>query len=1234
MDDILSFPQGVRIAPTKLASCARDENDEFSKKTNTDLAAGYYVSETGEVIFATGANENTLIHHKNYTEFPKPIILNDFTLSNIDLQNRGLLFKKENDPNLWWRTENTEYNITAGIQYDRIVDPEISNIEEPEILTSKLSHNGVIKLEVTDKEIITTNPLFIPHGNFSHPNIKLSESNGIYSTDNSVIIKSGNMPVFNINNSKIKSEVIIDCPSINIGNYAIYCDKNTRTYSSNNTHLMQDAHLMQDTMYISLDGNPKIKISDKETKISTDLSIEGNLSLRNSKIIDADHALQLEHNGINIATFDTTGLKTDGIKTNIINVNKILFSNSDINMRVDSSDLHINAKNTQFTGSINTSTIKMSDGVLFSKSDGCLYWQNAFGETNIIQDLIEKSNVYTYTKDSYTFKDAPDTGMFLEESKKLTLSIDQNPAVIIDANECLIKTSKFSLASTKSNGKLSLYEKNKDLVCILEDGNEYNLTNPLQRYPILIPDKKSIDFAGLQITSLNKSIDIAQTLKIIPNQVSINGVINLYNESGKSKLFMKNNQLLCEINDTSYILNNTNYYAVPSNNLQKPEYSFRNDEDTGMSKIEDNTIGFITGGHLSAIMSPDQIITLKPLVFKDINVNIIPAESDGYLYKKEGKLIWQTQSDELNLTEPRYPFKAPNGNIQDPSYGFQSEGGLYKSFNGIGISDGTNLIANFNQRELTISGGIKMSNSILSAKDDTLLWNSIPISNPYRETIQYPYTGIIKPGDIVSFDLNEQGSVQKCVGGKISKLSDGYMQRDTYYIFDYSNDKYIAVSTSIPAPVPISVSESIQTSIPNNLINVNINLTSKQNNYAEKSYSFNEECKTINYHNLLRIGNNIYALVYGETNTINVALGNNTGTNTSTGTDIRINNYYICKLINIFDKNPIVEKISFSTSELCDKVVMHYDTLSKFIVFIGHNSTNQKFIIRTIDMQTNSVSDENILPSDIIISDITKQMNIVSVPGGTYIVSYGHIKFLFIISANTVIFGESFVDYESFDCVDMIYDFNKGVVLSLEKMISGTSYVQSLEILGTKIQKITSRGFNNDDIQPYSISYNNITATYSILYATGITKDIKDIYVQMFEFDGDCINYKLRYRDYDSTFDRLIKNVKIYEIPGTKFLTYKYGIKSLLFEIDYKGSPDSHLGIVNKVYNDENIDICQITIRGHIYYNLRPLPTQWLGKKIYITNPDLSYPENLSINKSYGIFFGTCLDMNRILVGL
>lgn len=322
-----------------------------------------------------------------------------------------------------------------------------------------------------------------------------------------------------------------------------------------------------------------------------------------------------------------------------------------------------------------------------------------------------------------------------------------------------------------------------------------------------------------------------------------------------------------------------------------------------------------------------------------------------------------------------------------------------------------------------------------------------------------------------------------------------------------------------------------------------------------------------------------------------------------------------------------------------DNMTAGYDQNTDFLVIVAHSEESQNFVITLVsigrefgEMKLGTVETSVCNTS---IADTNKQIHLVMIPGGTCIISYGIIKLVFIVSSyqGAITTGECYMDYETMDCAGMYYDNNHGVVITLEKTVSGSCYIQVLDVIGITVHKLSSKSFKNANIEPLGISYNSTADVYAMSYATGPTG--VPVYIQPFEFDGDQIKLGIRYQDGTCLYEPagIVKHENyLFEIPGTKLFLHCYDPNVIsTFEIGYNGNPAGYIGIAT---NDAKTGhYCSVVIKGHIYAG-SVLPFSWLGKKIYITDPSKNYPECLSTNSQNSVFLGTCVDNNKILLGL
>ena len=494
---------------------------------------------------------------------------------------------------------------------------------------------------------------------------------------------------------------------------------------------------------------------------------------------------------------------------------------------------------------------------------------------------------------------------------------------------------------------------------------------------------------------------------------------------------------------------------------------------------------------------------------------------------------------------------------------------------------------------------IYFNGSLLNKKQET--W--------YRSDLEFTAATGIKKGDLICMDPNGSGRVYKGIGGRVNRINtiDYSGNCKSLSVFDYDNGNYIlayAKTKSLSGKTAIMA---------------DINLVSKSTHSLQKSHNIilmNDEYKDNSlegYGKILQINSNDYLLVSLKPGESYVK---------------------ITKTTNTFN-NPVREDVIADLGITCDCMTAEYDINTNMLVIACHSLTTQNFVIALVNVETMEIGTIETSLASIAIADANKQIHLSLIPGGTYIVSYGIVKMVFITSSysGSITPGDTFLDYESVDCAGMFYDNEHGVVMTLEKTVSGSCYIQILDVLGVAIQKMTSKGFKNANVEPLGVSYNQLAGSYAILYSTGLSDS--PVYIQNFDFDGELITFGLRYQDVDmyEPNNPIKHGGCLFEIPGTKYFVYGYDEKTLsVFETGYHGIPSGYLGIA--LTDAKTQEACKITVKGHIFYSEISLPVSWMGKKLYMYDSSKDYPEYLTTTPLHGVFIGTCLDTNRILLGL
>ncbi len=306
-----------------------------------------------------------------------------------------------------------------------------------------------------------------------------------------------------------------------------------------------------------------------------------------------------------------------------------------------------------------------------------------------------------------------------------------------------------------------------------------------------------------------------------------------------------------------------------------------------------------------------------------------------------------------------------------------------------------------------------------------------------------------------------------------------------------------------------------------------------------------------------------------------------------------------------------------------DQYAAVFDPNNGMFVIAGFDTENKNFTVVTI---TKSVTAEehkisHTLKYNLVeggISSQQKKLTLLTIPGGTYVVSYGSYKVPFmILSDNEITAGELYIDYQTNDCPSMIYDTEKGQIVTFEKTITNNCYIQILDILGNKLQKINTKMLSSDVVDPIQILEEGL-----IVYKNAEGCDV----IRYFKHNGHLEFSTTIIEQFDG---ENIQNVS--PLNGKEFaLITKCKIKVLPRLTE---NPAEFIGVVVK----KGQSSITMMVRGHILdvSDIDDLPKEYIGKKLYLTNAKKDFPANLSVDENKGVFVGKCIAKNKILlVGL
>jgi hypothetical protein len=868
--------------------------------------------------------------------------------------------------------------------------------------------------------------------------------------------------------------------------------------------------------------------------------------------------------------------------------------------------------------------------------------------------------------------------------------IDNLSAVSTEINDKLLTTNKLidnTLFQINKSIKTESFTATQTITNTIEskiiNTTDINSDNLIIKNNAIIGNIKSEDLASNKISSneiTTKKLSLPTSSKS-DLSITFGNATGIYKDIYGAIGFSVNDIIALTIDDNALNANKPIRLSESKDSL--PQYSFQSSKYTGLY-YGNNTLSLTLNSNNISITN--EKIALNGVVSladntKDDNA-ISYSKTLGKLHKKisDDGLYWNVNGKEYDLTASRFPLNAPSLNYGDeliPAYGFEEVGSgmsydsktssLVLSSNtekGISINDVVSLHKKLkihaiddsgqytsdygilykkpndnslywktDNGEVVVSGGAMNNTAANSNSTPSLLSSSVvpsiaPLSDsdipppvPYDNVkcrINYEIKGYeaeikelagcdIKKGDILSFN---NGLLYKAIGAKIIPIKELEYDALGINLFDYNSELYLLI-IYIKNKIIINIIKKSDHSI--------IKKTDLEHKY---DYS-----KVVNF--AIVDDKNItfnLAIVYFNRDSDTVLITNNIVS--SLVNENKVNENKVDTSIITDGTLSIVSNTRISTVTLPDKcsdITTEFDSSNSFIVIVGRTDIKQKIFISLIDFKTLTVGTTTSINQ---INDFTKELHLLIIPGGTYLISYGINKVVALATFydSEVTIGETLIDYQSYDCIGMIYDNELSCIITIEKNISNSSFVQSIDILGTKIQKLSSKPLSLD-IKPISFDYNYKTGNYIIMY-NDASNYIKYTHLT---FDGEVFNTGLRYFIKDSPKYKFNKKDKlIYWIPGTDSLISLYPLAAHIVIDGFNGNPNAFVGIATQPATKN--DLCSFIPRGHIYDVL--VNTSFVGKKLYLNNYELSVPECLTINSLNGVFIGTCISSNKILVGL
>ena len=354
------------------------------------------------------------------------------------------------------------------------------------------------------------------------------------------------------------------------------------------------------------------------------------------------------------------------------------------------------------------------------------------------------------------------------------------------------------------------------------------------------------------------------------------------------------------------------------------------------------------------------------------------------------------------------------------------------------------------------------------------------------------------------------------------------------------------------------------------------------------------------------------------------------------------NIYTITKISGIMSFPLIRQVLNISLPFNCDNITAEYDKSNDIIIVLAFSSENRNFIVSLIKASHNEDNPTMVLGtidttiSTNIILENNKQLGLILLPCSA-LITYGCSKTVILYTSydGPITSGETILDYQTIECIDYLYDDYNSKIITIEKSIANSSYIQIYEILGSHIQKLSSHLLNN------------------IIYPIGISKSAdksKNKYLFMFsetlrETNTNFINLEINDCNIElKLVTSLQENVPYNLLDGIKqgknifyignsvdsyLCSYQSGLKTIINIIKIDNS--ELIGYVKKVKKTEDKYLLNLVLKTSPTIELN-FPDNFVGKKIYLSNPKNIFPQNFSTDKNFGIYIGLCVENNKRLI--
>jgi hypothetical protein len=1171
--DKLPLPRHIDHVVNKIIPKHVGSSKEPTITFNNDSTSGWYMDDDNNIVFTSSGSDN-IIQSSQYTEFKTAIVLNDYDVDFDIEKNSGVLYKKPDTGGLWWVSNGIETDLVSGTHNKIVSLTDSGSVKDfANSSNDKLDRKGVGNSDKLEKYGIDKDIYLtnIP---------ELSES---------VLLSSDGL------RETTKTGVLYKKPD----DKGLWWRVNNKS-----TDIL----------------NYKSVVSGSDLEPAFSFTNDTSTGLFRS----ANHEISITAGGNTVASFGSTV----DIKSHV-NIYDSENNFGSLYKKAGSDTLwwNINGKDVALTNGVGGSVNDAKDSGVSNDKDVSNVGDSVIGSV---------SNVG-----------------ILDNVVKLQSNLSDVAPVIFDESGIVITTDNSDSSKLKEmidSIKEEIIVLRKDIPTTLP---EYNFSKSLGTGMFL-------DDGDLVLKSLGDKV-----ITISNDGVLIGGSISIQDNNKKTGSIFKTN----DSNDLFWSVGSEIY------NLTSHDYNFPSDKGTGMYLAAPGILGFSASNSMSLAITDSGTIFYNSLNIKDSKCSAPALSDEGHLYKKPGNtgLFWNTLAgDEIDLTKTIFPLHANNGSASLPTYSFTNDisTGLYLSESGIlGLSaDGiialeitansilasvpieikdlpeVNVSSNLSSGVVSsnLSSGVVSSSGKLYKQTGTksLIWNvdgeeidisskNIPVNIPDVNqnnviseinnsitrcenniklqptwTIDIEAGERLKAGDIVGYNNDLSETVYKSIGGKWENISYG------------ATGNYCKLCKLGNSSVLFTINAGN---------NATLTATWLDNIAFTDSYTINTNLDSSNVNtSIVQLDDKWYVLVVSFSN-------------------LEKSNIIHCKFQLEPDLHKILAQplISSEIDHPINAIDSTYDLVIDTIITVLYipDLSNYNIILLKGNSQSNNALElgqihENVSNDPII--DIAKQLHVLSLPGQVLLISYGNRKTTLLVTGwnSSITYGETIIEYESFDCVDMIYDVINGLVITLESTITPSCFIQAMDILGTKIQRLTTRNFKNQTMEPFSILYNT-TGYYNLLFS-----DVcGNISMQLLQFDGEEFISNMKY---DVIPDLGIKGYNsasrsgkwLFPLDKENILavwpTGNGNIQLAKFIDGYHGYPNAFIGMATND-TDESKTVTVMPI-GFIYTSNILLNSSYLGKKLYLVNFNNTFPNN--IGTSGGSFIGTCLSRNKILLGL